>query len=197
MSSGSTETKMPQLLMLHKNLDNLTELAIPEPYGIRSEGQGDDKAWERIIFESFGDKYSYRIMTDDKAYRPERVLFVTDENDMPVATAASWTIDDYPEDCAVLHMVGVLPDHSGHRLGLHVSLAAMMQAKSEGYARMVLRTDDWRIPAIKTYLRLGYIPVVVHENHIVRWKEVLHKINREDLINLIPSTYDGTTTKTI
>jgi mycothiol synthase len=78
-----------------------------------------------------------------------------------------------------------------------VSLAAMKQAKSEGFQRMALTTDDWRIPAIKTYLRLGFIPVVVHENQIKRWKDVLHEINREDLLSLIPSLYDGTSIKTI
>ncbi|NLA84718.1 MAG: hypothetical protein GX854_09405, partial [Clostridiales bacterium] len=62
---------------------------------------------------------------------------------------------------------------------------------------MALRTDDWRIPAVKTYLRLGYMPVVIHENQIERWKKILRQINREDLLDLIPSVYDGTTTKTI
>jgi len=197
MSSCLVETQKPQLLMLRTQLDNLPESAVPKPYAIRSEGPGDDKAWEKIISESFGGSYSYSMMRNHKAYRPERVLFVTDKNDMPVATAASWTNEDFPDDCAVLHMVGVLPDYAGHRLGYHVCLAAMKQAESEGYVRMALTTDDWRIPAIKTYLRLGFMPIVVHENHIERWRLLLQKISREDLLGLIPSVYDGKTSKTL
>ncbi len=197
MFSNSNETLKPQLLMVHSDLDNLPELDLPEPYKIRSEKPGDDKAWEKIITESFKQKFSYDTMTNDKAYKPERIFFVTDVNDEPVATAASWVTDDYPPDCAVLHMVGVLPEHTGHRLGYYVSLSAMKHAREEGFSRMALRTDDWRIPAVKTYLRLGYMPVVIHENQIERWKKILRQINREDLLDLIRSVYDGTTTKTI
>lgn len=198
MSNGSNESKQPQLIMLHPDLNKLIEAELPEPYKIRCENSlSDHKAWERIITESFREKFSYSIMTDDKFYKPERVLFVTDANDVPVATAASWDSDDYPDDYAVMHMVGVLPEHSGHRLGLHVSLAAMKQAKKEGFARMVLRTDDFRIPAIKTYLRLGYMPAITHESYIERWTDIFIKINREDLLDTLPSTYDGRTNKDI
>lgn len=198
MSNDANESKNPQLIMLHPNLDSLIEEKLPEPYKTRSESlPNDHKAWERIITESFKEKYSYSLMTDDKFYKPERVLFVTDENDIPVATAASWESYDYPTDCAVMHMVGVLPEHSGHHLGLHASLAAMKQAKNEGFARMVLLTDDFRIPAIKIYLRLGFLPAITHESFINRWKDIFAKINREDLIGTLPSTYDGKTNKEI
>ena len=197
MANKSVETKKPPLMMLYSHLDHLPERTVPEPYGIRSEGPGDDKAWERIITESFQVTFSYRMMTEDKAYRPERVLFVVDGKDIPVATAASWVTSDYPPDCAVLHMVGAMAEHSGHRLGFYVSLAAMEQARKEGFSRMVLRTDDFRIPAIKTYIRLGFVPCIVHENHISRWQEILKKINREDPAALLPSVYDGTTTHDI
>ena len=197
MANKSVETKKPPLMMLYSHLDQLPEMSVPEPYVIRSEVPGDDKAWEKIITESFQEVFSYDMMTEDKAYRPERVLFVTDGEGVPVATAASWVTSDYPADCAVLHMVGALAEHSGHRLGFYVCLAAMVHAGKEGFSRMVLRTDDFRIPAIKTYLRLGFVPCIVHENHIGRWQEILRKINREDLAALLPPAYDGTTTHDI
>ncbi|MDD2503419.1 MAG: GNAT family N-acetyltransferase [Clostridia bacterium] len=198
MSNGSNESGKPQLIMVHPDLNKLIELKLPEPYKIRRESEPSDcKAWERIITESFKKKFSYSLMTDSKFYRPERVLFVTNENNVPIATAASWDTDVFPADCAVLHMVGVLPEYAGHHLGLHASLAAMKQARKEGFARMVLRTDDFRIPAIKIYLRLGFLPAIIHENQIRRWKIVLTNINREDLMDTLPSTYDGTTIKTL
>lgn len=198
MPTGVDETKSPQLIMLHSNLDNLIDITLSEQYKIRCESKpGDRKAWERIITEAFKEPYSYSLMTDDKAYRPERVLFVTDVNDVPVATAAAWEPGAFPADCALMHMVGVLPEQSGHNLGLHASLAAMKQAKKEGFARMTLRTDDFRIPAIKIYLRLGFLPVIIHENQIQRWKDILSLINREDLLNMLPSAYDGKTIETL
>jgi hypothetical protein len=53
MFSNSNETLKPQLLMVHSDLDNLPELDLPEPYKIRSEKPGDDKAWEKIGLNHF------------------------------------------------------------------------------------------------------------------------------------------------
>jgi mycothiol synthase len=37
----------------------------------------------------------------------------------------------------------------------------------------VLETDDWRLAAIRTYLRLGFEPDPVEEEHAARWRRVL------------------------
>jgi hypothetical protein len=59
MSNGSNESKQPQLIMLHPDLNKLIEAELPEPYKIRCENSlSDHKAWERIITESFREKFS-------------------------------------------------------------------------------------------------------------------------------------------
>ncbi len=63
-----------------------------------------------------------------------------------------------------LHMVGVLPSHGGKGLGFQVSLAALRQMKREGFTQSVLETDDFRIPAIVTYLKLNFQPEIIHDN---------------------------------
>ena len=73
-------------------------------------------------------------------------------------------------------MVAVRPAHRGRRLGYWVCLAALRRMAAEGLHRAVLRTDDFRIPAIRTYLRLGFEPVVVHENQRARWRAVFAAI---------------------
>jgi mycothiol synthase len=73
-------------------------------------------------------------------------------------------------------MVAVRPGHQGKRLGYWVGLAAMHQMAREGARRAILRTDDFRIPAIKTYLRLGFEPLLTHKNQRQRWLAVLDEI---------------------
>ena len=191
------DNPIPQLVMLRADLDSLPDWILPEPYRIRSEVSGDGSAWERIIAESFEHNISYDTMKNNNAYRPERIYFVTDDNDVPVATASAWIDPDFPEDCAALHMVGALQEHTGKHLGTHTVLAAMKQAEKEGFPRMCLKTDEFRIPAIKTYLRLGFQPVVVDERHIGCWNRIFTKIGREDLLPLLPVSYEGKTMKTI
>ncbi len=76
------------------------------------------------------------------------------------------------EPCAEVGWVSVSPDHQGRGLGFQAALAALLYAKRMGYPESRLNTDDWRLPAIKTYLNLGFEPVIEHETHPRRWKDV-------------------------
>lgn len=189
--SENLKQEIPQLLMLRDNWEGLSPLELPAPYHLRSLKEGDGKAWEDIILASFGVNPGYAMLKDDPAFRPERVWFVTDGNDTPIATASCWTTEDYPDTCSVLHMVGICPEHGGRHLGQLVSAAAMHEAVREGFQKMALRTDPSRIPAIKIYLRLGFRPQIIHEAHIGLWKKILRDIGKEDLADCIPETYNG------
>ena len=39
-----------------------------------------------------------------------------------------------------------------------------------------LSTDDWRLPAIKVYLKLGYEPLLYADDMKGRWKAVCGKL---------------------
>ena len=95
---------------------------------------------------------------------------------MLAATASSWVDARFGADNSTLHYVGTHPEHVGKRLGFEVSLAALQQADSERRAAATLLTDDVRIAAIKTYLRLGFVPVLSHESHADRWRAILKKL---------------------
>jgi mycothiol synthase len=164
--------------MIRSHLDDLPALAVPDGYAIRSfqEGSGDDAAWERIITESFQrDNSSFeREIRFQAPFRPERVWFATWKGE-PVATATAWESPDWP-DSGYLHMVGAVSSHTGKKLGFAVSLASMLQMQREGWKKAVLQTDDFRIPAIRTYLNLGFIPRFVHDNQQQRWLDIAGRL---------------------
>jgi len=170
----------PQLRMLKPSLDGLPELALPPGYALRSYQPGDAAHWERILAASFGGdpaRFSFeRIMQQDPAYRPERVLFVTASDGTPVATASAWHRAGVLEGAGSVHYVGVVPAEQGHRLGYWVTLATLHHMCAEGFWRAVLSTDDFRLPAIRTYLRLGFEPLLAHENQRERWPRVFAQI---------------------
>lgn len=172
----------PQLCM-RRNLDQLPELAIPANYSVRSLRPGDETEWERIINDSFqkNDSNFNEGMAKSIHFRPERVLFAC-YNDIPVATASAWYSD---EETGYLHMVGTLSSHAGKGLGLQVSLAAMHQLVREGRTKVLLHTDDFRIPAIKTYVKLCFAPFIVHENQEQRWKHIAARLDNPTLLDKI------------
>ena len=62
------------------------------------------------------------------------------------------------------------PQHRGQGLGAQVTAAALAHALSLPARPIVLRTDDFRLPAIKVYLKLGFTPFFDHSSYPERWR---------------------------
>lgn len=167
---------LPQLRMRRRTLAGLPSIRLPHGFTLRTEKEGDCEAWLAIISDSFGKPFSaeeYRKSIHEyRGYAPERLFFIEDENGYPCATAAGFGegAEGY------LHYVGVLRSRWGKRLGLWVSLAALYAMRERGCQSVILETDDFRLPAIRTYRRLGFIPLHQHWSHPLRWHRVRHKL---------------------
>lgn len=175
MSQQAADRKIPQLVMQRPDWEGLEDVVLPAGCRLAHYEPGMEEAWERIISESFdvarGPGYFENAMRKDYAFRPERVLFVLDK-DAPVATSSAWYKPEFGPTAGYLHMVGVLPEAGGKRLGYWVSLACLHQMRAEGRTHAVLQTDDFRLAAVKTYLRMGFIPRLIHENQRQRWLDI-------------------------
>jgi len=100
-----------------------------------------------------------------------RTTFAIHQDEGIVATATVRLDPAFP-DSGYLHWVGVLPEHRGKRLGEWVSLAVLHEFTRLGLTDAVLNTDDFRLPAIKTYYRLGFVPEMSHPSHEERWAKI-------------------------
>ena len=71
----------------------------------------------------------------------------------------------------------------GKYLGKTACIAAMHKLYQENYRAYSLKTDDFRIAAIKTYLRLGWQPWLYLEDMEDRWRKLAEilNMNYEDL----------------
>jgi len=177
---SENEQYTPQLCFKRDNLDNLPPLEIPEGYTLRNFADGGGEHWVRIINESFNIQYTMddfkRIMLDDPAYSPDRIFFICNPQGLPVATASAYRSKNWASDVGYVHYVGTCPNETGKKLGYWVSLAVLHKFVVDGCSSCVLQTDDFRIPAIKTYFRLGMHPVIVDANQPERWKKIIPQI---------------------
>ncbi|MBN1809414.1 MAG: GNAT family N-acetyltransferase [Planctomycetes bacterium] len=180
-----------QLLMHLPSLKNLSPPELPTGYSCRSFRAGDEAGWQDVIEASFGKAPGQipfdRTMQQDPAFRPERVWFVIAPGGSHAATASAWYRPQYGADTGYIHYVGTHPDHAGRRLGAAVTLAALQQMVRENRTDAVLETDDFRIPALKTYLRLGFRPAMRDDTHRARWEGILRSLGllddyRQDLL---------------
>jgi len=151
---------------------------IGQCYQVRTYREGDEAAWASIINASFGgDKWNAekcrQDLTSCPQFDPEGLFFVLDVGQR---TACAWRQSADEGKVGYVHMLGVTPEHQGKGLGYALVLRALHFFKDGGFQEVVLDTDDFRLPAIKTYLNLGFKPVYVDESHHSRWEAVLAKV---------------------
>lgn len=182
-----------QLRMVRPDLDNLPKLELPPGYDMRTYQKGDEVHWANIISDSFGGKQrtaedTRNEITEQERFVPNGFYFATRDG-TPVGTACAWrqTVDE--TEVGYVHMVGVASAHTGHKLGKWVSLAVLIYFRDYGFRCAMLDTDDFRIPAIKTYLNLGFVPVYIEDEQPKRWQAIFEELKlsfMEDRIASMP-----------
>ncbi|MCC6442727.1 MAG: GNAT family N-acetyltransferase [Armatimonadetes bacterium] len=167
---------LPQLKMRRRCLRNLPSLSLPEGYTARAMRSGEEMVWAALL-NSVGDLGEWTKERVDENLRgpipPDHVFFIASRDaDEPVATACIVLHHDEDETEAEVGWVAVRPDHQGRRLGYWVCLSVLHEIQKMNYDRTYLHTDDFRLPALKTYLNLGFEPDCWHESHNERWDKI-------------------------
>ena len=167
-----------QLHMVHRDLGSLPEIEIPDGYELRSYRPGDEKHWVAIMNTGVGEWTAEKCrdeITSKPQFLPDGLFFVTFEG-KPVGSACAWRKSPDDREIGWLHMVCVVPDHRGRQLGHVVNLAVLCYFRDRGFKEVRLSTDDWRLPAIKSYLRLGFEPHYLDDSHRERWRKVFDRL---------------------
>ena len=167
---------LPQLFMRKTDMENIPEIILPEGIILHTHIPGHEADWETLIERSFGSHFGFdSSLTSRKGYKPEHVFYLS-RGKKELATTSAIEKDEFPGE-GWLHMVGVDPDARGMGLSLSIVAAALRSFRERGFNSVMLSTDDFRIPAIKTYLRLGFNPVMSHESHEARWAAIMEKLS--------------------
>jgi mycothiol synthase len=178
-----------QLRMLRPHLDDLPALTVPAGYRLRTFQPGDERAWAEIMEASSGLGREWTVekvrerMVEREQFDPRGLFFVTcdAESNRPVASATAWRKSAEEQVMGNVHMVCALDDHRGKGLGRLVSLAVLHHLRQRGFRAADLSSDDWRVPAIRTYLGLGFVPVYLtdaerFDDHEARWSAIFTQL---------------------
>jgi mycothiol synthase len=183
MTAAPTDERLlPAMYMVWpiNRLPAVPETAIPRGYVVRAcheselnairtlldaDGPIPDAAWE-----GFRD----RILPGG-AYRIDDA-----ENGRPVATASAVhnpraTRCYFPFGGEVGY-VAVDPAHRGKGLGRAVTARVVARLIEAGYRHIFVGVQGWRLPAVKCYLRLGFVPLLHDDALLPRWRRVCEQI---------------------
>ena len=140
----------------------LPQAQLPAGYSLRSFRPGDEAGWLACCeggglgTESWQDGDFRKKMLEMAGLCAEGIYFAVDEHGGIAGTTSAVRKEDH----GYIHMVAVSKAHQGKALGKPINLIAMRDLTEAGYKKILLETDDWRVPAIKIYLWLGFLPIV-------------------------------------
>lgn len=177
---------MSQLRMI-KNMDSVLDYPMPEGYGIRkiTETEAEIADWVEICQNGLlkpaqgREYYDLRITNFQDhhwIHAKDDVFLVYDRStDRNVATITAFVMPDGRGD---IHMVAARPECTGKKIGHAMLSRALKELQSRGVKETQLTTDDWRLPAIKTYLTAGFRPVLFEDSG-ERWAAIFEKLKVE------------------
>ena len=148
-------------------------------YIIRTYRQGDELTFLSLMAKVDFDPWNNeKLQYNMGKIIPEGWFFATEKgSEKMVATAMC--LHNYSGNAPFTGDVGWLACDPGHRgRGLGHSLTAYITNRfiDAGYSKIQLHTEYYRLPAIKIYLKIGYLPVLYSPEVYSIWQEVCEQI---------------------
>lgn len=157
---------------------NCPQIELPKDYKLRSFREGDEKMYVELMRKAgFKDWSAGQVQSIlNNPLSPDGVYFIAFDGKL-VATACaldrtSKNKRDAGDRIGELGWLACNPAHRGKHLGKVVCAAVLNHFLSHNYCSIFLLTDDWRLAATKTYLELGFEPVVDTTEMRRRWGKV-------------------------
>jgi len=167
---------MKQLKMV-RPASPLADFPLPAGYSIRTYRQGDEKTWVKICNGPLGEwteqEFLDRMLGDPGVAAGESYFLIAPDGRIAGTATAQMRPDS---DVGFLHMVGIDEEFRGKGLSKPMSAVPVRYSIEQGRDVVWLSTDEWRLPAIKTYLDLGFRPLLYAPDMHDRWIGVLKEL---------------------
>ncbi|GAB4564968.1 MAG: GNAT family N-acetyltransferase [Anaerolineae bacterium] len=184
-----TEQEIPNIAihMIRRDLENLPEFGLPPGFRIRWYQPGDRDTWVRIHlaaerYVTITPELFDREFGPDEAELARRQAYLCDEGGRAIGTATAWFDPAYHgQPFGRVHWVAIVPEMQGRGLSKPLLSAVCQRLKALGHERAYLVTSTARIPAIKLYLRFGFVPEIRVDEDVRAWRIVAGHIDHPAL----------------
>jgi mycothiol synthase len=176
------ERQLPAMYMVWPiaRLPSAPEIVLPSEYSLRACREADLNAVRALLDadepvpDAAWDAFRDRILPDGA------FLILLRDNGQPVATASAAhnpraTRHYFPFGGEVGY-VTVDPAHRRRGLGRAVVARVVARLIAGGYRHIFVGVQGWRLPAVKCYLNLGFVPLLHNESLLPRWRRVCEQI---------------------
>ena len=154
------------LRMRRAQLTDLPTLNLPEGFLLRSVTAHE---LPELIWTP---KKTHDALFADLSVK-ETLVLVEQATGIFAATASARLQPERFPGAGYLHWVGAHQSFRGKGLGRLITLAALHKFHTMGCMSAVLETQDFRLAALQTYLKLGFEPEHYDDTHAARWEAIL------------------------
>jgi len=171
-------TTLVRVSMVREHLEDLPCFPVPSPFTIRYYAPGDSATWLAIQqaaeqYQAVDQALFTRAFGTDEAALRERQCFLCDGAGQAVGTATAWFHDDYHgRACGRVHWVAVIPSLQGKGLGKVLMSEVCCRLRALDHTCAYLVTHTVRLPAIRLYLRFGFVPEIRVAEDLAAWRQV-------------------------
>ena len=166
---------MNQLRMVKLNMNDIPEANISPEYELRVLRADEKNKWEKLCDKAFEkvDHYNFKNEIENmKGYVEDGVLVIA-HGEKIIAMGTALCNYERTDGFGYVHYIAADSEYSGRRLGYEIVAAVLRRLRDGGFYKAELTTDDFRLPAIKTYHTLGFIPdLSVDETMRERWENI-------------------------
>ena len=177
---NAAEQEKPQLHMVWPTPKRpcCPAISLAPGYTIRTFREGDEPAFLHLMSLSDFDPWDDEKLLDNiNKIIPGGWFFAVDRTGQIVATAmGQHNYSGLSPFTGDIGWVFCHPDHRGKSLGLALCARVTQRFLDAGYTKIQLHTEYHRLPAIKTYLKLGYVPSVVSSEDAELWADVCEQL---------------------
>jgi mycothiol synthase len=153
---------------------------LPPGYGLRTYRRGDEARFYKVMELAGWPGWDDTRLQPWLARIPPESWFMVVHESSGEIVATAMGLHDHSE----LHPFGgelgwVASDlaHAGKGLGMAVCAAVTARLIGAGYRDIHLYTEHWRLAALKTYLKLGYVPFLYLPEMPERWRVICAQLD--------------------
>jgi mycothiol synthase len=178
------ERRLPGLYMLWPGqlLATPPRTEVPGGYAVRTYTDGDESAFQALLASedwAMSDRQwqEYR----DRLLPNGLFLIVHTGSNTLVASAGAVHNPNpgryyFPFGGELGDLI-VHPGHRGRGLGHTAAALVVRRLLAAGYESIRVGVQGFRLPAIKTYLKLGFVPFLHHDDLLGRWQRICEQLD--------------------
>ncbi|MHB8626336.1 MAG: GNAT family N-acetyltransferase [Aggregatilineales bacterium] len=174
MSETNTYTQL-QMVWPDHLLHVPPTVRLPSGYASRTYRRGDEPRFYRVMELAGWSGWNDEKLRPWLPRIPPESWFMAVHEQSQELVATTMGLDD-PTDLhpsgGELGWVAADPAHTGKGLGMAVCAAVTARLIDFGYRNIHLYTEHWRLAALKTYLKLGYVPFLYAPDMLERWQTI-------------------------